>query len=269
LITRVKEPRVTEVFAGLIDRLAARGLLPDEYLAVLLVGSAARGWDNSGSDYDFYIMTSESWRTDTCQAVALPLDPPTVWIDTVYDEGRRWELRYWLDSQVDQVFAKVSWAEFERDRIERQVLSVPEELLLARLTDGVLLAGKEWLAERRAQLDASAFRSLIVARSLAAADDSVEDALGQLNAGQVHSAVLAAKKALGHTVDALLEQHGEYGSHMSKWRPQRFRAARPAALSFQEYWELETMRTFDPQDPARWVNEVLTICQDISIKVAI
>jgi predicted nucleotidyltransferase len=260
---------VTTAFSGLTDILEIRGLLPRDSLAVLLVGSAARGWDNGRSDYDFYIVTARPWTSRTSQALAIPLDPPTVPIEILYHAGRRWELRYWLDSQIDQMFEKVSWPEFERDRTERRVLSPPEELLLARLTDGALLSGRDWLADRRARLAESAFRSIVVARSLAAADDSVEDAMGQLAAGQVHSAVLAAKQALGHTVDALLEQHGEYGSHLSKWRPKRFQSARPAALSFDEYWELETMRTYDPLNPGKWINDVLTICQDVSAKVTI
>lgn len=261
---------MTTAFSGIVDTLTACELLPTDSRAALLVGSAARGWDNGRSDYDFYVITTELRTSLTGHEVALPLDPPTVRIEVVYQAGRRWELRYWLDNQVDQILAKVSWAEFERDRAERQVLSPPEELLLARLTDCVLLTGADWLAARRAQLAASAFRQIVVARSLAAADDSIEDALGQLAAGQVHSAVLAAKQALGHTVDALLEEHGEYGgSHLSKWRPQRFQAAYPTALSFEEYWELETMRTYDPRHPAKWINDVLTICQDISAKVTI
>ncbi len=260
---------MTAVFSGLIDTLELRGLLPNDGLAVVLAGSAARGWDNGSSDYDFYVVTTRSWVSETCQAVVIPLHPPTVPVEIVYHAGRRWELRYWLNSQIDQVFEKVSWTEFERDRTERQVLSPPEELLLARLTDCALLRGQDWLADRRARLAESAFRPIVVARSLAAADDSVEDAMGQLAAGQVHSAVLAAKQALGHTVDALLEQHGEYGSYLSKWRPQRFQAAHPAALGFDQYWDLETMRTYDPLNPGKWINDVLTICQDVAAKVII
>lgn len=260
---------MTTVFSGLIDMLELRALVPNDCLAVLLVGSAARGWDNDRSDYDFYVVTTRPWASETCQAVAIPLNPPIAPVEILYHAGRRWELRYWLDSQIDQMFEKVSWTEFERDRTERRVLSPPEELLLARLTDCALLAGPDWLTRRRAQLEKSAFRPIVVARSLAAADASVEDAMGQLAAGQVHSAVLAAKQALGHTIDALLEQHGEYGSYLSKWRPQRFQAARPAALGFDEYWELETMRTYDPLNPGKWINDVLTICQDVSAKITI
>lgn len=256
-------------FAGLLRIVAKDGLLPADCLAVLLVGSAARGWDNGGSDYDLYVITPSPWTGELAEMVTLPLTPPTIRVEIRYHAARRWELRYWQDSQVDQVFAKVTWEEFERDRAGRNILSEPEELLLARLTDAVLLAGPDWLTARRAQLDASAFRQFMVARSLAAADDSVEDAIGQLASGQVHSAVLAAKNALGHAVDALLEQHGEYSTHLSKWRPQRFQAAQPTALSFEEYWELETMRSYDPRDPASWIHDVLTICQDISVKVTI
>jgi hypothetical protein len=167
------------------------------------------------------------------------------------------------------MLTKVSWQEFNRGRIPGQVLSFKEELFLDRLTHCVPLSGADWVASRRATLTESAFRSFVVARSLGAADDSVEDALGQLESGQFESAVLSARKALGHAVDAMLEQHGEYGSHSPKWRPHRFRAAAPTSLSFEDYWALETMRTFDPADPAKWINDVLTVCQDIAMKVEI
>jgi hypothetical protein len=252
-----------------LGELTDRSLLPVNHCAVLLVGSCARGWSNSKSDYDIYVVSTEAWSSDTCDVLSLPLNPPTVLTESFYANGRRWEVTHWQDSQVDQMLAKVSWAEFERERTAGQVLSYKEEIFLDRLASCLALSGAEWLADRRATLAESAFRSFLVARSLDAADDSVEDALGQLDAGELESAVLAARKALGHTVDAVLEQHGEYGAHAPKWRPQRFRAAKPSALSFEEYWTLETMSTFDPADPAKWVNSVLTLCQDISMKVEI
>ena len=107
----------------------------------------------------------------------------------------------------------------------------------------------------------------MVTRSLGAAARAVEDSLGQLESGDLHSAVLSARRALGHTVDALLEERGQYGSQLSKWRPRRFQAANPASLPFAKYWELETMQGFDPDNPSKWVNEVLTLCQDLSMKI--
>ncbi|MFC0097947.1 hypothetical protein ACFFKH_10440 [Micromonospora marina] len=250
-----------------LEVLQQRSLVPDGCRAVLLVGSAAKGWSNAKSDYDFYLVCDEPWRAPNHGILNLPLDPPEIQTESFYAHDRRWEATYWLATQVKQILAKVSWEEFEKDRVAGQVLAGREEMLLERLTVCVPLLGGQWLAERQREVDASAFRSLIVTRSLGAADDSVEDALGQLESGDLHSAVLSARKALGHSVDALLEQHGQYGSHSPKWRPHRFRAANPAILSFDRYWAVETMQNFDPDKPEKWVTDVLTLCQDIAMKV--
>jgi hypothetical protein len=83
------------------------------------------------------------------------------------------------------------------------------------------------------------------------------------------SAVLSARKALGRTVDALLESEGHFGARTPKWRAWRFRDSRPKALSFEEYWALETVRPFDPDDPQTWVNLVVQRCTDLTLEVEI
>lgn len=236
---------------------------------MLLVGSMARGWSNPKSDYDFYLITTLP-RVGTSGGVyRLPLDPPEVRTESFYSDGKRWEVTYWTADQARQMTEKVSWTSFESDVVAGQVLHWREEIFLERVSTGVALTGGEWLPQHREAVEASAFRSLMVTRSLSAADDSVEDALGQVEAGDLHSALLSARKALGHSVDALLEWHGEFGSHSPKWRPNRFRAAAPSILSFEDYWDLETMRTYDPVSPGRWITQVLTLCQDISMKVEV
>jgi predicted nucleotidyltransferase len=252
-----------------IDALEQRSLLPDDCLAVLLVGSAARGWNNARSDYDLYVISNQRWTGAERDTVRLPLDPPVIGTESFYADGRRWEVTYWLDSQVDQMLAKVSWREFELGRAAGLALVGHEQAFLERLANSVPLVGEAWLATRRRELSESAFRSLAIARSLGAADGAVEDALGQMESGHLDSAVLSARKALGHAVDALLEQYGQYESYSPKWRPHRFRAAQPAELSFEDYWRLETMQTFDPSHPEPWINEILTLCQDISLKVEV
>lgn len=247
--------------------LRERELLPVDSLAVFVVGSAARGWDNGRSDFDIYVVTSREWDTDTSDTIRMPLNPPRIHSEMFYHQDRRWEITYWLSSQIEQMFGKVSWDEYEREVIAKDVLTYREELALARLENCLPLLGDEWIAAGRARLATTAFRSFLVVRSLSAADDAVEDALGQMEAGDVESATISARKAFDHAIDALLEAHGEYGSHTPKWRPNRFRAASPAMLSFDKYWALETMRNYDPVDPCPWIKEVLTICQDISIRV--
>ena len=247
--------------------LRERDLLPADALAAFVVGSVARGWDNSRSDFDIYVVTTEEWDTQTCSATLMPLDPPRIRSEVFYENDRRWEITYWLESQVDQMLAKISWERYTGGVFAGEILSPREETSLARFAHCHPLLGRDWIDAKCAQLEQSAFRSIVVVRSLGLADDATEDALGQMESGHLESAVLSARRALGHAVDALLESAGEYGSHMPKWRPNRFKAAAPQVLSFEDYWALETMRAYDPADPRPWIRSVLTICQDISMRV--
>lgn len=247
--------------------LRGRGLIPGDSLAVFAVGSAARGWDNERSDFDIYVITASEWGSETSSRIRMPLNPPLLHSEMFYDRDRRWQVIYWLASQIEQMLTKVSWGEYERAVYADDVLSSREELALGRLENCLPLLGDDWILKYRARLRATAFRSLVVARSLSAANDAIEDALGQMESGHMESATISAKWALDHAIDALVEAHGEYGSQIPKWRPNRVRAVSPAILPFQKYWALETMRDYDPEDPGRWIREVLTICQDISSRV--
>jgi hypothetical protein len=262
---------LAENLSGVIEELERRLLLPVEHLSVFCVGSVARGWANADSDYDLTVVTPGPWPAQAAglRAVPVPLDPGRVPIAALSVGGRRWELKYWQDQQVDQMLAKVTWEQFEGSTSAVKALVETEELFLERLVSCLPLSGAAWVQARRRDLNATAFRAFVTTRSLAEADGAVEDAVGQLGAGDLDSAVLSARKALGHIVDALLECRGNYGSHLPKWRARRFREAAPKALSFQDYWALETMRDFDPAAPQLWVRRVVKLCKDLSMDVEI
>ncbi|WP_159000906.1 hypothetical protein [Streptomyces sp. SBT349] len=247
-----------------------RQLVPDTCQAAFVVGSSARGWGNEKSDIDIYLVSGEPWSGPEMIDVSVPLRPATVGWHTFFADNRGCDLAYWLDDQVDQMLAKISWDAFDRARAASgDALTVREEVFLERVTTCLPLIGEDWVARRRAEVGASAFRSILVTRSLGQADRAVEDSLGQLEGGDPHSAVLSARIALHHTVDALLEEQGNYGSEPPKWQARRFRETSPATLSFARYWELETMREYNPDDPSRWINEVLTLCQDLALKIEV
>lgn len=252
----------------ILETLQGRDLIPEKCRAALLVGSAARNWSNRKSDFDIYLVSTEAQSGAELVDVSVPLYPPVVGWHTFFADNRGWDLAYWVDDQVDQMLDKVSWNQFDRVRSESgDVLTLREEGFLERLATCVPLIGEDWLMRRRATLDASAFKSVLVTRSLGAADRAIEDTLGQLEEGDLNSATLSARMALRHTVDALLEEQGQYESNNIKWRARRFQLANPSKLSFADYWELETMHNFDSGDPAKWINEVLTLCQDLALKI--
>ena len=247
--------------------LRTRDLVPEGALAGFVVGSAARGWHNARSDFDIYVITTARWESSTSTPTPVPVDPPSVHSETFFDQDKRWEVTYWLDSQIDQMLAKVSWDAYEAGMVAEDALSWREELTLARLGNCLPLWGEDWITESRKRLTESAFRSVMVVRSLGKADDAVEDALGQMESGDLECATISARTAFGHAVDALLEGAGEYGSHMPKWRPKRLRAATQDVLPFDTYWAVETMQGCDPADPRPWITRVLTVCQDIAMRV--
>jgi len=193
------------------------------------------------------------------QTCALPIFP----LEVEFVDGRRWEVMYLLDEQVDEFLARVDPEPYEGGAGD---LAVPEYSFLERLTYAEPLIGAQWLARRRGQVEASALRSMVTADRLDSLDNQTEDATGMLKAGDLESAVLAARNAFGHAVDALLAAHGEVG-HGPKWRARRLRLTQPEALSFETYWALETMRSFDPDRPGDWVVEVLEACQDIALEI--
>ncbi|MFF2773866.1 hypothetical protein ACFVU3_03080 [Streptomyces sp. NPDC058052] len=255
--------------SGCIDELRRRGLVPDDTLAVFNVGSVARGWANPSSDFDFYLVSRTVPGIEGARTVPVPLAHETISTFDFPFEDRRWEVAYWLDSQVDQMLAKVSWSEFDAGVSSLKVMVDTEELFLERISTGMPLLGEDWVQRRRAELDDTAYKAFVTTRSLAEADGNVEDALGMLDVGDLVSAVMAARKALGHATDAVLEGSGNYGSRTPKWRARRVKEADLDVLPFKTFWALETMADYDEADPAEWVRRVVKLCKDLSIEVEI
>lgn len=248
--------------------LQSRGLLPASALAVIVGGSVARGWQHARSDTDFYVVVAEGWTGDSNGVNAVALEPASVPTYSLSVAGRRWELRYWLDGQVDQLLTKVSWAKFEHGGELGDDVSQAEATFLGRITGALAVVGEDWLDRRRAELAASAYRSIFTARALSDMDSFVEDTLGLLEAGDQRSAVMAAQLALAYAANAVAISHGEYGAE-AKWRARRIEAVASPILPFDRYWELATMRTYDPDRPETWVLSVLQLCRTVAVQVQI
>ncbi|MFI6011968.1 hypothetical protein ACIBAG_24665 [Streptomyces sp. NPDC051243] len=255
--------------SGCVDELRRRELVPDDTLTIFNVGSVARGWANPTSDFDFYLVSRAVPVIEGARTVPVPLAHETISTYVFQVDGRRWEVAYWLDSQVDQMLTKVSWEEFDAGVSSLKAMVDTEELFLERIVTGLPLFGEDWMKRRRAELDDTAYKAFITARSLAEADGNVEDALGMLTVGDTESAVMAARKALGHMVDAVLESSGNYGSRTPKWRARRVKEARLDLMPFETFWALETMADYDAAAPEEWVHRVVTLCKDLSIEVEI
>jgi hypothetical protein len=258
---------MTDDYRSCLDELRRRDLLPADHHAVFVAGSLVRGWGNVSSDFDIYVVCAEA-PTGTPAVANVGLRPDVVPVEVAYVNRQRWDIEYWTDGQVDQLLDKVSWHEFDTNQTAGDRLNRHEMDFLERLGYAVPVAGEDWLQRRRKQLDDSALRSVLVARALNFADLFVEDAVGQLKSDDVESAVLSARLAFGNAVDALLASGGQFGQS-GKWRARRFRQVEQDVMSWDEYWTVETMRDYDPADPARWVESVVLMCRKISLEVSI
>ncbi|WAZ21802.1 hypothetical protein STRCI_003001 [Streptomyces cinnabarinus] len=232
-------------------------------------GSLVRGWGNATSDLDVHVVAPEAWQSSIDEAEHVALEPNTLPFEETFVEGRRWDVEYWTTGQVEQVLAKVSEAEFADDKGAWRTLSHHEIALLERLSFAAPADDGAWLGATRERLAASAHRSVLVSLCLRHADGSVEDAAGQLQAGDADSAVLSARRAFHFAVDGLQASLGQFGSLWPKWRSRRMRLVDTPVLPYERYWELETMRTFDPEAPEVWVREVIAVCQRISMEVSV
>ncbi|RKR91080.1 hypothetical protein BDK92_5468 [Micromonospora pisi] len=251
-----------------LGELTARGLVPADCRAAFVVGSFARGWANASSDVDMYLVCDQAWRSATNGVEYLPLEPAEVATEVVHVGGQRWELKYWLEAQVDQMIDKVSWASFETGLPTGQILTTWEEEFVERMLTCRPLTGEDWVLRQRAKITSSAFRAFVVADCLSNADDCLEDVMGQLASGDVESALLSVRLGFGHAVDALLASQGEYG-RAPKWRARRVREVNPPLLPFERYWAVETMRAFDPAEPRQWIQEIADLCKSLSMEVEI
>jgi hypothetical protein len=269
-MTATSPPREREVINVSACRayLTAAGLVPPDVRAAFLTGSHTRGWSNPGSDCDVYVIAEGLSRAVDSASIPVPLDPGFVPVHVGYADDRRWEIKYWTDGQVGQVLDKVSAARFEAGQAAYSLNGV-EELLLERLLTCLPIIGAQWVTARRDDVRHSAYREFLVTRSLGYADHAAAGALGQLAGLDLHSAVLSAHLAMRHTVDALLESVECYGTATAKWRARRMRDAAPAALSFERYWSMETMRDLDPADPGNWVRQTISWCRETAMEIEI
>jgi predicted nucleotidyltransferase len=254
--------------AALKKELIAGGRLPATVTALFVGGSYARGWANDQSDIDLYVVTAQPWTSPEAITAPVGLNPACITMELWEFAGVRCDIEYWLDKQVDQLIGSVSWEAFDNVDAVTAKMTVEELYLLERLPSATVIDGPDWVAERRQRIRASAYQRVLLARAFNNADGFAEDAIGQLRDGDLESATLSARVAFHHAVDGVLISHGEYG-RSPKWRARRFHAADPHELSFDEYWNVETMRTYDPAAPGQWISDVIRLCRRVMTQVSV
>lgn len=250
-----------------LDRLAEWSLVPDRCLSVFFSGSLTAGWAHANSDADVYVVTSGTPAVEATAFQPVDLDPRSVPIVVKFSDTGRWDVEYWTEGQIEQIFEKISSFD-PTSFVPPPELSWVEVDILYRLSAGQALHGADWLDEKKRELEASPLRTVLTLNAFDAADDLLDDAVGQLETSDVESATLAARRAFGYAVDGLLFSYGELSPN-EKWRARKMRRATPAELSWDEYWRIETMAGYGDVGPERWVASVVARTRDLVAAVEI
>lgn len=234
--------------------------------AVFEGGSTVRGWANRHSDRDFYAILPEVHEPTDGDAdvrrVACGEAPGSAYRLPVFTPDGIEDLQVWSAGQVEALLTAMGP---DRLGVAGDRLTNAEVDFLGRLWHGRAVSGADGVAYWQRRLHTSAAPAVMAARCLQLVDNAVEDTLGQLETGDVRSATLAAARAYGAAVDAVLATAGEF-SFSSKWRVRRIEHVRPSQFTIDEYWAVETMRDYH-DDPEDWIETVLATCQTIAASI--
>jgi hypothetical protein len=254
----------------LFDEIKQVAQIPDDHLCVFLGGSHAIGGAHTRSDVDIYVVTREQIeltpREDCLVGFsAVALTPERLPVLLVLDEDPRWDVEFWTESQVQQLIGKFR-AERFRDVLGSPPFSDHEVEVVNRFLTGSPLSGVRWLRTVRGQILASDLKGMILRRLVAVAELRVDDALGQLAAGDVQTAVLCARAAFDNVVTALTAQAGDF-SVKQHLQALRMRKLEPAQLSWNDYWAWQTMARYSDANAEQWVRQLVDRCRDLILSV--
>jgi tyrosine-protein phosphatase YwqE/predicted nucleotidyltransferase len=250
-----RAPRRSEVPA--LERLRELSLLPEGVECVFVSGSTVTGWAHARSDVDVYVVAAERPPLDGLRRVGVPLREPEVLVAERREGGTRWEIQYWLPSQVEALVAKA-----ERGAEGGVSLASEELAFYHRLAGARAIAGADWLRRVQERLAASRLPSMVLAHAREEAESFVDDAEGLVESGDLVSATLCARKAFGRAVDALLVSKGDL-SLSERWRGRRLQRVGPPELGWDRYWAVETLRDYDPDAPRPWLDDTIALTREL------
>lgn len=256
-------------FESCLSAIEKRGWLPSSTLCIYNAGSLVLGWGNEASDADYFVVTEEPWAGETNNAYATSADPGFVPSLAACIGDRRVDVEYWQDRQVAQIIDNVSWQRFDNNQKAADLVTNHDFDVLQRIGHARALRGAKWLEARRGQVAKSALGAIGVGRNFNYADIFLEDAVGQLKANDLKSAMLSARIAFGYAVDGLLFSTGGVGGNTpaNKWRARHLAEIDQDIIPFEEYWAIETMRDYDDAHAVEWIEKTILTCRRICLEV--
>jgi hypothetical protein len=251
-----------------LDQIPGDIPIPDDTVCVFASGSLVAGWGHTASDVDLYVVTAAPPEITPTLYMDLGLSKQPLPVVTAFGpDGVPYDVEYWTTAQAGELLDAVRSADGHGPGHPLSIrISYQDVDWFFRLSIGVALTGSDWLSAAKRRLMDSGLPLLLASREFYEADGFIEDALGLVEVGDGHSAVLAAHRALGHVVDGYLYARGSFSPGV-KWRYRKLAMLPDSPLPLQAYWSLETMQGLDPDDVRPWVEEVTSVCQSLILEV--
>jgi hypothetical protein len=226
-------------------------------------GSTFDGLGHGTSDLDVFVATPEI-------AASTPITRRHVGFGVhAFIEGRtRFDVEYWELSFVRGLAQKLASMEVENPQVNLVgYFSRWETEFIHRLFIGVPLIDPEAVDGLRSMFDRVRLGWYLYDTALHFYDNSYEDCVGMLEAGQLEGAAIQARSVAGYAIDALLAASGST-SGQEKFRPQRLRrllrdrAAGDESL-FTRFWAVETGIPSTTQALDTYIRETLAYSESI------
>lgn len=246
-------------------------LLGPDVHCLLLSGSYARGWEHLHSDVDVIVIGTPPPHADDEEPGG---EAGSVVHRVRYLDGKRWDIEYYTIQFVEHLCEAIQGAAaLARQGADPSVRLSPFELGSAlRLHGAVGLSGRRRAEAYQKRLQAVGIGHVVTRIAVDNCDAALDDTLGLLEAGDTHTAVLAASAAVGHAVDALLASYDELWPG-SKWRYRKYlsllerRPEANLALDAEACWRLLTLADLHARQAEDWVRHAVTICQNVLFEV--
>ena len=231
---RSAEEAISLATGAIRDHLITVG--PDD--CVWVSGSTFDGLGHATSDVDVFVATP-----------AIASTTPTTRrhngfaVHAFIDARTRFDIEYWEFGCLRGLAEKLATVPLDDPDVNLvNWFSKWETEFIHRLFICVPLVNADAVRELRDMFDRTRLARYLYDTALHFYDNSYDDCIGMLEAGQLESAAIQARCVAGYAIDALLAASGST-SAQEKFRPERFkRMVRQCAGGgrlFARYWEIE------------------------------
>jgi hypothetical protein len=229
--------------------------------AIFLSGSLVAGFGHANSDVDVYVVLSTADELEEAAAGTrtTPVEGGGA-VSGFYVGDVRWDTELVLAPEIEKLIGRIEDAE----DVDQFPITAGEIDLVYRISVGAAIRGHELVDAWQQRLAASRFGDILVSRYLEDADGLVEDALGLLDVGDIHTAAYCTRLAYEIGTQAMLARSGRYCPG-SKWRIAQLGREPAGSVTLEEYLDVVEMRDFTCDGP--WIERVLARVRSFAFEV--